>query len=269
MVKLSGLVCVHDDGAGLADCLRGLSFCDEVVVVLDRGAERAREAARRAGARIVDGIFPLASQARAAGAELCAGDWILEIEPDERVDRALAWEIRAALQMRPQGDWFEIPIDNYVGETRVRHGWTGAIGVDQAVRLSRRGMKSWHAGRRESAVLAGESAGALTGAIRRLIGRDVGQLVERLQRESEACARDRADAAQVRSLAGALLAGAAGLARSYLLRGGWREGRLGLLVALLSGLQPVLVQLRTAELLAAQSAAPAQPAPLRRVAAAG
>lgn len=270
MVRLSALVCVRDGEAALGDCLRGLSFCDEIVVVLDRGSERDRETARRAGAQVVDGIFPLASQARAAGAEACSGDWILEIEPDERVDRALAWEIRAALQMRPEGDWFEIPIDNYVGETLVRQGWTGAIGDDQAVRLSRRGVKSWMDGRRGIASLAGESAGALTGAIRRLAGRDVGQLVARLDRETGLCAQDRADGGRAGSLAAALFAGAGAVVRSYLLRQGWREGRLGLLVALLSGLHPLLVQLRAAELLASPAATPqAAPAPLRRVAAAG
>jgi hypothetical protein len=270
VVRLSALVCVHDNEATLGDCLRGLSFCDEIVVVLDRGAERAREAARRAGARVVDGIFPFPSQARAAGAEVCSGDWILEIEPDERVDRALAWEIRAALQMRPDGEWFEVPIDNYVGETLVRQGWTGAIVDDQAVRLSRRGVKSWTSGRRGSAVLTGESAGALTGAIRRLAGRDVGQLIVRLERETGLCARDQADAGRAGSLAGALLAGAGAVARSYFVRQGWREGRLGLLVALLSGLHPVLVQMRAAELLASPAAPPqAAPEPLRPVAAAG
>ena len=203
MVRLSALVCVHDSEATLGDCLRGLSFCDEIVVVLDRGAERHREAARRAGARVVDGIFPLPGQAKAAGAEVCSGDWILEIEPDERVDRALAWEIRAALQMRSEGDWFELPIDNYVGETLVRQGWTGTIGDDQAVRLCRRGVKSWTTGRREDAVLTGESAGALTGAIRRVAGRDVGQLLTRLERETALRAQDQADTGRVGS-AGAL-----------------------------------------------------------------
>ncbi|WP_309092451.1 glycosyltransferase family 2 protein [Phenylobacterium sp.] len=269
MVRLSALVCARDGEADLAACLRSLSFCDEIVVVLERGAERAREAARRAGAQVVDGIFPLPSQARAAGAELCSGDWILEVEPDEQIDRALAWEIRAALQMRPEGDWFELPVDNYVGETRVRHGWTGAISIDQAVRLSRRGVKSWRPGRVENAVLAGRSAGALTGAIRRLVGRDVGQLVERLQRESDRLALDLADADQAGSLARALLGGLGAMASSYLLRAGWREGRLGLLVALLSALHPVLVQMRAAELAAAGRAAAAEPAPLRRAAAAG
>ncbi|MGA0604995.1 glycosyltransferase family 2 protein [Phenylobacterium sp. VNQ135] len=268
MVRLSALVCVRDGEADLAACLRSLSFCDEVVVVIDRGAERAREAARRAGVRVVDGIFPLPSQARTAGAEVCTGDWILEVEPDERIDRALAWEIRAALQMRPEGDWFEVPIDNYVGEALVRQGWTGALGADRGVRLSRRGVKSWRPGRCATAVLAGGSAGALKGAIRRTAGRDLGQLVARLDLETGLAAEDLADVGRVSGLARALLAGAGATLRSYLIRQGWREGRLGLIVALLSGLHPVLTQMRAAELLSAREAEAARllANPLRRAA---
>jgi glycosyltransferase involved in cell wall biosynthesis len=265
---LSALVCVRDGEADLAACLRSLSFCDEIVVVLDRGAERAREAARRAGAQVVDGIFPLPSQARTAGAEVCSGDWVLEIEPDERVDRALAWEIRAALQMRPEGDWYEIPIDNYVGETLVRQGWTGALGADRGVRLARRGVKSWRPGRRATVVLGGEPAGALKGAIRRTAGRDLGQLVARLDLETGSIAEDMADAGRAGGLARALLAGVGGAVRSYLLRQGWREGRLGLIVALLSGLHPVLTQMRAADILSAREAEAARllTHPLRRAA---
>ena len=269
MATLSALVCVRDGEADLAACLRSLSFCDEVIVVLDRGAERAREAARRAGAQVVDGIFPLANHARAAGAEVCSSDWILEVEPDERIDRALAWEIRAALQMRPQGDWFELPIDNYVGDTLVRRGWSGALGIERAARLSRRGVKSWPQGRRAAATLSGPSAGSLTGAIRRVAGRDVGHLVERLACETTHAAEDLAASGRAGAFTGALVAGLSAAARSYLLRQGWREGRLGLAVALLSGLHPVLSHMRAAELLAigAVQAAKAAAAPLRRAAA--
>lgn len=267
MVSLSALVCVHDGEAELAACLRSLSFCDEVVVVIDRGAERAREAARRAGARVIDGIFPLPSQARTAGAAACSGDWILEVEPDEHIDRALAWEIRAVLQMRPQGDWFELPIDNYVGDTLVRHGWTGALGADRAVRLSRREVKSWTPGRRAVARLAGESAGALTGAVRRIAGQDLGRLLQRLDRETGLLAEDLAEAGQPGSFMGALLAGLGATMGSYVLRQGWREGRMGVVVALLSGLHPVLVQIRAAELAAGRVEAAASAAPLQRAAA--
>lgn len=265
VVRLSALVCVRGGESGLADCLRGLSFCDEVVLVVDRGADGVRDLARRAGAKVVDGIFPLPSQARAAGAEVCTGDWILEVEPDERVDRALAWEIRAALQMRPGGDWFDIPIDNYVGTTLVRQGWTGTLSARRAARLFRRGVKTWGPGRLGRASLSGAPAGALTGALRRSLGRDTGELVERANRQAQLWAEDAADAGRRRGLAAALLAGTSGLLDSYVARGGWREGRLGVLVALLTGLHPVLAQLRAAEILTAEAQqAPAPTAPLRR-----
>lgn len=272
MVRLSALVCVQNGDAGLSDCLRSLGFCDEVVVVADRCTGGAQEIARRAGARTVDGIFPLTAQRKAAGVDACGGDWILEIEPEERVDRALAWEIRAALQMRPAGDWFELPIDNYVGETLVRGGWTGALGPDRGVRLYRRGVKSWTTDGEPA--LAGVPAGGLTGALRRSAGADVGALVEQVGRRATASGRRLADGERPGvlrgALPGALARGAAGFVHSYLGRRGWREGRLGFLLAVLTALHPLLALLRAQELLEtgrmAQPEEAVRPAPLRRMA---
>ena len=84
MIRLSAFVCVQNQDVQLAECLRKLSFCDEIVVVADRCTDRSREIARRAGARIIDGIFPLESQRKAAGAEACTGDWVLPGRPRPR-----------------------------------------------------------------------------------------------------------------------------------------------------------------------------------------
>lgn len=237
-------------------------------MVADRCTGGPSEVARQAGARIVDGIFPLASHRKSAGVEACSGDWILEVEPGERVDRALAWEIRAALQMRPAGDWFELPIDNYVGETLVRGGWIGALGPDRGVRLYRRGVKSWAAD--GEAVLSGISAGRLTGALRRSAGADVAALVEQVGRLATAQAQRLADSDRPGALPVALARGAADFLRSYLGRQGWREGRLGFLLAVLTALHPLLAQIRAQEILEARRLAHAaeaiRPAPLRRVA---
>jgi len=81
---------------------------------------------------VVAGIFPLENQRKRAGLAAATGDWVLEIEPDERVDSALAWEIRATLKMGAQagglGDHFTIPIHNYLGDDAVRLGWAGVLG---------------------------------------------------------------------------------------------------------------------------------------------
>jgi hypothetical protein len=273
VVRLSALVCVQNQDAQLSECLRKLSFCDEIIVVADRCTDRSHDIARRHGARILDGIFPLESQRKAAGVEACSGDWILELDADDVVDAALAWEIRAVLQMRPAGDWYELPIDNYVGETLVRGGWSGPLSVARDARLYKRGLKAWRPRRLGAeTTLAGRSGGALTGAIRRSLGRDVGALMERLNRLTALTAEDLADG-RPGELGSGAAAGAGQFLHALVFRGGWREGRLGLLVALLSGLYPMLARMRARDILEARAAATASaqaetipPAPLREVA---
>ncbi len=262
MVKLSALVCVQNQDAQLADCLRKLSFCDEVVVVADRCTDRSQEIARREGCIVIDGIFPLESQRKAAGAAACSGDWILEIDPDERVDAALAWEIRAVIQMRPDGDWYDVPVDNYVGDRRVRRGWTGPLSVRCAARLHRRGVKAWEPSRLETqAVVAGDSGGELKGAIRRVLGRDAGGVIDRLNRLSGLAAEDLADRGRAGGAGRAVASGVGAFLKAYVLGGGWREGRLGVIAATASGLFPMLAQSRAQAILDARVLAEAAEAP--------
>jgi glycosyltransferase involved in cell wall biosynthesis len=270
VIKLSALVCVHNQDAQLAECLRRLSFCDEIVVVADRCTDRSQEVARRAGAILLDGIFPLESQRRQAGVEACSGDWVLEIDPDEIVDAALAWEIRWCLQARRGADWFEVPIDNFVGDELLREGWTGALSANAEVKLYKRGLKAWEPRRVNApSVVAGRSGGALKGAIRRTVGQDVGQLVERLHRLAGLAAEDLADSGRIGTFGNALARGAGAFLKGYVLRRGWREGRLGLLVAWLSALYPVLINLQAGDVLRARAGAAtdetARVAPLRDV----
>lgn len=269
MVKLSALVCVHNQDTRLAECLRRLSFCDQIVVVADRCTDRSQEIARRHGAVVIDGIFPLESQRKTAGVEACTSDWVLEVEPDEIIDAALAWEIRAVLQMRPVGDWYDLPIDNYIGETLVRDGWTGALSARREPRLYKRGLKAWEPRRVNApAALAGQTGGALTGAIRRSLGRDLGGLMERLNRLTALHAEDLADQERVSGVFSSLMGGMGAFLAGYVARGGWREGRMGLLTALLSGLFPLLSHMRARDVMEARRHAiteAAQPVRLRQV----
>ena len=272
VVRLSALVCVHNQEAQLAECLRRLTFCDEIIVVADRCTDGSQDVARRHGALVIDGIFPLENHHRMAGVDACSGDWIIEVEPDEVIQAALAWEIRAVLQTRRSGDWYELPIDNYVGETLIRQGWTGALSARSEPRLYKRGLKAWTPARvNTSVVMSGQSGGALTGAIRRTLGQDLGGLVERLNRLTALHAEDIADGDRGTSAATGLARGLGTFLKSYLGRGGWREGALGLLIASLSALYPVLSQMRAGQLsqvralTLTQAVEVLQPTRLRRV----
>jgi glycosyltransferase involved in cell wall biosynthesis len=258
-VKLSALVCACNDEARLAECLRRLEFCDEIVVVADRCTDRSQEIARQFGARVIDGIFPQERQRKAVGLEACRGDWVLEVEPNEIVDAKLAYEIRAAIHGRPSGDWFNIPLHNYIGETLVRHGWAeGAL----APRLYRRHVKRWKAGRVQSAVVMdGRHACDLETPLVRHADLDVGQMMARLDRQTWLRAQDLADAHAPGGVFGALLTGLGRFVRCYILRQGMREGEAGFLIALMAGLDPLLSALRAREILRARVIAAAAPAP--------
>ncbi|WP_372785696.1 glycosyltransferase [Phenylobacterium sp.] len=260
-MKLSALVCAHNDEARLADCLRRLEFCDEIVVVADRCTDRSQEIARQFGARVLDGIFPLESQRKAAGVAACLGEWVLEVETDEQVDGKLAYEVRAAIHGRPDGDWFEVPLHNYVGETLVRRGWGAGLGDVMAPRLYRRHVKHWKAGRiAPAAVLDGRYSGEIETPLVRHADPDVSQMLSRLDRRAALRAQDLADAGETGGLFGDIGRALGRFWVSYVWRQGLREGDLGFLIALMTGLDAVLCGVRARELVRLRAAAIAEPA---------
>jgi glycosyltransferase involved in cell wall biosynthesis len=256
-VKLSALVCAQDE-ARLAECLRRLDFCDEIVVVADRCLDRTQEIARQFGARVIDGIFPLESQRKAAGVNACLGEWVLEIEPEEQVSPALAYEVRAAICGRPAGDWFDLPLDNYLGETLVKRGWGAGLGEAISPRLYRRRVKRWKAGRVDPVVVMdGRYAGALETPLARRGVAGMGELFAEADRRAGLRAQDLADAGEGGGLGRDVATGLRRFWISYVWRRGLREGDLGFLVALTSAAEAVLCGVRARELIRARAGQPA------------
>ena len=106
--RLSALVVAHNEAEQLAACLETLGFADEIVVVLDRCTDASKQIASEFTECIVEGAWPIEGPRRHAGIAVCSGDWILEVDADERVPEALAWEIRATIARAKPG-YFLIP----------------------------------------------------------------------------------------------------------------------------------------------------------------
>ena len=259
MVRLTALVCVQDQADDLSECLRRLWFCDQIVVVADRCDDTSADVARRHGAEVVSGSFPLESHRRAAGLQAATGDWILEIAPDERVDSPFAWEIRATLKTVQDGDHFEVPIANHLGSERVRGGWIGAAGSDREVRLYRPAAKRWAERRSDRGRGVGRSAGALTGELRRIVGVSLSDLVDRFNHLTDREAKSLAAEARPPGRGSAIREGLRAFRRNYVSQAGWREGWLGVALAALSGLFPLVAQLKAEELIRDRAEAAAAP----------
>ncbi len=251
MAKLSGLVCVRNEEVRLADCLSRLAFCDEIVVVADRCTDRTEAIALEMGARVISGEFPLEGPRKQAGVEACTGAWIIEIDADEWVCPALGQEIREAIEGQPAGDYFQIPVDNYVGARLVRRGWGGSFGTSSVARLYRHGAKRWKDHRVHPGVtFNGTLAGALTTPIKHTVDDDIADMVARLNRYTDLRALDLADTGGKMGVGDNLFRGVRRFFKCYWTREGRKEGELGLLIALMAGLYPILSALKAREILA-------------------
>ena len=107
-VPLSVLVPVKNEAANLRDCLAGVSFAEEIVVVDSASTDGTQAIAEAAGARVVqfvwNGKFPRKKN-WALENVLWQNEWILIVDADERVTPQLEREIREAIR-RPDMDGF-------------------------------------------------------------------------------------------------------------------------------------------------------------------
>jgi glycosyltransferase involved in cell wall biosynthesis len=243
--RLSALIVARNEEARLPDCLASVAFADEIVVVLDRSTDASAAIARAAGARVVEGAWELEGERRNTGIAACSGDWVLEVDADERVDAALAQAVRAAIATSPHA-WHQVPVDNYVGDRLLRYGWAGSFGTTSVPRLFRRGAKRWRAQRVHPGLdwTGTEGPKITTGALVHLVDRDISDMLRRLDRYSSAKAADLIAAGNIGTLRANVRRFFSRGFKSYVSRKGYREGGWGVLLALCTGAFPLLSYLK-------------------------
>ncbi len=241
--RLSALVVAHNEEAQLEDCLETLRFADELVVVLDKCTDGSRAIAERFADRMIEGSWPLQGSRLQIGVEACTGDWILDVDADERVPPELAAEIDTTIQNAAPG-YFLIPFDNYIGSRLVRYGWGASFGVSAAVRLYTPGAKQWgdQTGHPEI-TLHGEKR-RLKNPIIHYHDRNISDMILRFDRYTSARARDMRAAGQIGSFASNFRRVFTRFFKCYVQRKGYREGYYGFLIGLFAGLMPLVAHLK-------------------------
>lgn len=241
---LSAVVTVRNEEGQLADCLERLRFADEIVVVLDRCTDGSKAIAARFTDRLVEGAWELEGPRRNAGIDAAAGDWILEVDADERVNEGLAREIRATIAGAEPGH-FLIPFDNYIGARLVRHGWGASWGVRAAARLFSRGAKRWSEQRVHPAIKLEGRERRLDTPIEHYFEGGLGGMLARLDRYTELRAADlRERGARLPPFIWTVRRGFSRFFKCYVSRKGYREGLWGFTIALMAALYPLLSHLK-------------------------
>lgn len=100
-MKLSVVLATRNEEANLAGCLDSVkSLADEIIVVDEESTDNTQEIAKKHGAKVFtvkhSPIFHVTKQ---KAIDKAIGDWILQLDADERVTPALAKEIKSVIKM--------------------------------------------------------------------------------------------------------------------------------------------------------------------------
>ena len=141
-MNISAVILTKNEEGNIDECIRGLTFCEEIIVIDDNSTDKTVEITRRLGAKVfqrnLDGNF--AAQ-RNFGMEKAMNKWVLFIDADERAGKELKDEMERELAVlnNPYLGYF-FKRDDYVFGKRLKFGETASIAL---LRLARKSAGKW------------------------------------------------------------------------------------------------------------------------------
>jgi (heptosyl)LPS beta-1,4-glucosyltransferase len=234
MATLSVAVIVQDEEENLPGCLESVRWADEIVVVDSGSTDATVEVARRYTDKVfIETDWQGCGIQRHRAQERASGDWVLVLDADERVSPELAEEIRAAVARDARDRVYAFPRLAWCFGRFIRHGGWYPL---YETRLYPRERARSDTVRVHTKVQYPEEM-----TCERLSGDLIHYTyhgVEHYSVKSARYARDWADERQAlgqrAGLLQAIVHGLACFVRMYLVRGGFRDARAGLLLAVLS-----------------------------------
>jgi len=247
--KLSVIVITKNEAARIGPALESVAWADERIVVDADSTDDTAAIARQHGARVEVRGWPGYAAQKNHAASLASHDWLLSLDADERVTPELAAEIRALMAGEPEPPQrgYRMPRVTYAFDRWIR---TTDWYPDRQLRLYDRRVGRWNESRRvhESITLNGAEAGLLRGELQHYGYRGIAHHVATINRYTTLAAEDLAAQGRRAGTIDLLVQGPAAFLRNYVLRGGWRDGGVGLVIALMNSYYVLLKHIKLWEL---------------------
>lgn len=232
MPPVTATIITKDEADSIVDALKSLSWADEIIVVdaesTDETVALARQFTDRVYVRAWNGYVDQKNHA----ASLATHDWIFSLDADERVPAELSAEIRTLLSTEPDRHGFRMPrVSFYLG----RWMRTTDMYPDYQLRLYDRRHACWDGMHvHESVKVKNGSVGYLKNELQHYPYKDLSEHLIRMDRYTTLAARQMFEKGVRATRLELLFHPAVAFVRNYIVKGGFRDGKPGLIISLVN-----------------------------------
>ncbi len=122
-VPLSVVVITKNESLRIRECLESVaSWVAEIIVVDDHSSDDTAAISKQFTEKVFERSMDIEGKHRNYAYGLASQPWILSLDADERVTPELCAEITALLSGLPECNGYTIPRKNFMGDTWVRYG---------------------------------------------------------------------------------------------------------------------------------------------------
>ncbi|MGH7652792.1 MAG: glycosyltransferase family 2 protein [Gemmatimonadaceae bacterium] len=228
---VTAVIAAHNEAANIEACVASVEWASEVIVVENDSVDDTAERARSAGATVISPPFTTIGAARNQAIVRAKTPWIFVLDADERCTPGLGSEIQQAVRTTSNSA-FRVPRRNFFLGRQINYGGWGS---DKPVRLFRRDLRyNANLVHEHVDVPAGAQTGELTNSLLHYTYASLDQYFEKFDRYSRWWAEQNYSKGRRASPAAVLIKPPARFLSMYILKGGFRDGAHGLVLACLA-----------------------------------
>lgn len=246
-LPLTCVVIAQNCGSILPRCLGSLSFADDVLVIDGGSHDDTVAVATALGARVIVNRWPGFAEQRRFALRHARHDWVFSCDSDEEVTPALAAEIAATLSPTRRGAatrGFRIPRrSQFLGAWMDVGPWTR----DAPLRLFEAGAARVTDTSVHEGFLVDGPVATLTSTLLHYTHTTLAESVRRLNRYTTLEARDRVSRRRIHVL-DPLVSPVGVFLKYYLVKGCWRAGMRGYLLASVTAMYKMVLYVKIREL---------------------
>jgi glycosyltransferase involved in cell wall biosynthesis len=224
---LTVIIAAKNEAHNIAECIASVQFADEIIVLDSGSADATVRIAQSCGAQVHCTDWQGYGAQQNRGIQLAQSEWVLSLDADERITTELQSEITQAIGQN-KADGYLLPRNSsFCGQFIKRGGWT----PDYTLRLVKKDKAAFTEHFLHAHMIVRGSKAYLSNPITHYSYRTLDDVLEKLTRYSKGAAIDAAAQGKSSSLTKAIAKGIWAFFRTYILRAGFIDGKMGFILA--------------------------------------